>query len=122
MAWRSFSSIFIFLSSSPSRSSTLQGPFPRPGVPLAGGLGPGAAGGAGRRPPGGPGAGGEEPLLEGEAGVLGALTGGLPPLFPLLLVAAVAPADVSVRFKAAGPISACRDKTGQNKWLEKNLY
>lgn len=82
---------------------------------MAGGLGAGEAGEAGRRPPGGAGAGGEEePVLVGEAGafpVLAAAPVLLLPLLPLLLVLLVlpVPTDESVRFKAAGPISACRE-------------
>lgn len=97
MAWRSFSNIFIFRSSFPSRSSTLQVPFPRPGEPFDGALGAEEEGDAGRRPPGGCAAGEEEELPVGGAGAL--LPAGLLPLLP---------PDVSVRFKAAGPISACR--------------
>lgn len=112
IAWRSFSNIFIFLSSSPSRSSTLQVPFPRPGEALDGDLGAGEAGEAGRRPPGAAAAGGEEALPTGGAGALPALPVGLllPPTLPPV------PAGVSVRFKAAGPISACnrgREKQGK---------
>lgn len=107
MACLSFSSIFIFLSSSPSRSSTLQVLFPRPGGPLAGGLEAEEPGEAGRRPPGADPADREEVLLEGGAGALPVLPAVLLPL-PLLLPPLFTPTDVSVRFKAAGPISACR--------------
>lgn len=86
-------------------------PFPRPGEALDGDLGAGEAGEAGRRPPGAAAAGGEEALPAGGAGALPALPVGLllPPLLPV-------PAGVSVRFKAAGPISACnrgREKQGK---------
>lgn len=95
-------------------------PFPRPGEPLAGGLGAGEAGEAGRRPPGEAGAGGEEPGLVGEAGAFPVLAAApvlllpLLPLLPVLLVLLVllvlpVPTDESVRFKAAGPISACSE-------------
>lgn len=97
MACRSFSSIFIFLSSSPSRSSTLQRAFPRPGTPLAEGF---EAEEPGRRAPwptaAGPWGGG---LALPVAGVGGLVATGV----PLLLLV---PVDVSVRFRAAGPISA----------------
>lgn len=70
-------------------------PFPRPGDPLDGGLGLGDAADAGWRPPGAGAAGVEEELLVG--GVGAALAAGLLPLLPT---------DVSVRFRAPGPISA----------------
>lgn len=84
-------------------------PFPRPGEALDGGLGAEEAGEAGRRPPGA-GAAGEEGALPaaGGAGALPVFPGGLLPLvLPLVLT------DESVRFKAAGPISAYRRKKGK---------
>ena len=71
-------------------------------------MGPGEAGEAGRRPPGEAPAGEEEALPVGRAGALPELAVGLLP--PLLLLLLLAPTDVSVRFKAAGPISAYRKK------------
>lgn len=115
MACRSFSSIFIFLSSSPSRSSTLQVPF-RPEEPFEGGLGPEDAGEPGRRAPGTDGDG--APPGNGTGAFPDVLVGLLLPPPPLLLVLLLppppAPTDVSVRFKAAGPISACKGKRGNN--------
>lgn len=104
MAWRSFSSILIFLSSSPSRSSTLQGPFPRPWEALDDGLDAGEE--TSRRPPGEAGPGCKELLPEGRAGAFPVLPSRLL-LLPLLLLLLPVPVDVSVRFKTAGPISAC---------------
>lgn len=82
--------------------------FPRPGEALDEGLEAGEAGEAGRRPPGGAPPGWEEALLAGGAGAFPVLPAGLPlplPLLLLLLLLLVL-TDVSVRFKAAGPISA----------------
>ncbi len=84
-------------------------PFPRPGEALDEGLGAGEAGEAGRRPPGGAAAGGEEALPVGGAGTLPVLPAAvlLPELLLLLLLLLL---PVSVRFKAAGPISAYNRK------------
>lgn len=73
-------------------------PFPRPGEALDGGLGAGEAWEVGRRLPGVAAEGVEEAPPVGGVGDLTVLPAGL-----LLLE----PMDVSVRFKAAGPISAC---------------
>lgn len=117
--WRSFSNILIFLSSSPSRSSTLHVLFARPGVAFDEGLEAGEEGKAGRRPPGG-----APPLWEGAPpaeGVFAALPCELPPP-PLLLPPPppplLEPRDESVRFKAAGPISAC-SRAEKNKQAER---
>lgn len=68
------------------------------------------AAGAGLRDPGGAPPGWEGAPLAGGAGPLPALPGGLLP--PLLLLV---PPDASVRFKAAGPISAWnREERKQN--------
>ena len=122
MAWRSFSNILIFRSSSPSRSSTLQVPCPRPGDTLgAGGLGAGEAGEAGRRLPGAAAAGGEEALPAVGAGALTVFPPGLPPLLlPVLLLLPLEPRDESVRFSAAGPISAC--KRGRRETQVKQVF
>lgn len=110
MACRSFSSIFIFLSSSPSRSSTRQVPF-RPEEPLEEGLGPEVAGEPGRRPPGDDAVDGTGAFPELPVGLL------LPPPLVLLLPPPPAPTNVSVMFKAAGPISACKENRKITQWM-----
>lgn len=86
--------------------------FPRPGEALDEGLEAGEDGEAGRRPPEGAPPGWEEAPPLGGAGAFPVLPVGLLlplplPLLPLLLLLLLVLTDVSVRFKAAGPISAC---------------
>lgn len=87
------------------------------------GLEAGEAGEAGRRPPEGAPPGWEEAPPLGGAGAFPVFPVGLLPLLPPLLLLLLVLTDVSVRFKAAGPISACsreqrtesRDRTEETK-------
>lgn len=113
IAWRSFSNILIFLSSSPSRSSTLHVLFARPGGAFDEGLEAGEAGEAGRRPPGGAPPAWEGAPPAGGVSVFAVLPCEPPPALLLL------PRGESVRFSTAGPISACNRAEKNDQPMER---